>query len=124
MNTISLWSPEQKLSFKLVLHLIILVSIVTVTITSVQKRTSEYNSQREQLIRDYEMKIKSKESENAKLFVLNGRLIQQVDSLQKVKQNITVIYDEKINSIYDASAINHAEWLDSITKKLSNSSIK
>ena len=120
----NLWSPEQKLSFKLILHLVILVTIVTVAIVSTKRRVSEYNSQREQLIRQYEMKIKDKEAENMKLVVLNERLLQQTDSLRKVKQNITVIYDEKINSIYDASAVDHAQWLDSVTEKVSHRSIE
>ena len=120
----SSWSLEQKWAFKLILHLVIWVVIVTVAITSTQRRASEYYSARETLIREYEAKIKDKEQENKTLIALNENLVHQTDSLKKVKQTITIIYDEKINSIYDATAINHANWLDSVTKKLSSSSIK
>lgn len=120
----SSWSPEQKLTFKIILHLVILVIIVMVSITTTQRRVSEFNSSREVLIRQYEAKIKEKEKENATLIARAEMFVQQIDSLKKVKQNITVFYDEKINSIYDATAADHALWLDSVTKKLSSSKIK
>ena len=47
----SSWSPEQKLTFKIILHLVILVIIVMVSITTTQRRVSEFNSSREVLIR-------------------------------------------------------------------------
>lgn len=70
------------------------------------------------------MKIKQKEKENLALMKTNFVLLHKIDSLEKVKRNITLVYDKKIDNIFDASAYDHASWLESTVKELNRSKIR
>lgn len=117
-------TPEQRLSFKILFHLGILITIVIIGIISTQKRIYEYNLSRESIVIEYEMKMNKKRIENLALLENIKVLEIKIDSLIKIKQNITISYDKKINNIYNATFADHAKWLDTTINKLSNSKIK
>lgn len=117
-------TPEQRLSFKILFHLGILITIIIIAITTTQKRIYEYNSSREAIVIEYEMKMNEKRVENLALLEKTKVLEIKIDSLIKIKRNITISYDKKINNIYSATFADHAKWLDTTINKLSNSKIK
>lgn len=117
-------TPEQRLSFKILFHLGILITIIIIAIITTQKRVYEYNLSREAIVIEYEMKMNKKREENLALLEKTKVLEIKIDSLIKIKQNITISYDKKINNIYNATFADHAKWLDTTINKLSNSKIK
>ena len=117
-------TPEQKLIFKILFHLVVIITIIIIAITTTEKRIYEYNSSRESIVMEYEMKMNEKRVENLALLEKTKVLEIKIDSLIKIKQNITISYDQKINSIYSATFADHAKWLDTTINKLSNSKIK
>lgn len=117
-------TPEQRLSFKILFHLGILITIIIIAIITTQKRVYEYNLSRESIVIEYEMKMNKKREENLALLEKTKVLEIKIDSLIKIKQNITISYDKKINNIYNATFADHAKWLDTTINKLSNSKIK
>lgn len=72
------------------------------------------------MIEKYELKIDSINKENTILVEKIEQLDREVDSLEKVKSKIYWKYAEEIKAINDASAANHAKWLDSVLLKLKN----
>lgn len=70
------------------------------------------------MIELYEGKIDSINNVNKTLFLKIEKLDKEIDSLEKVKIIIYKEYDKKIDTIYNAGASNHAEWLESILNKL------
>lgn len=81
---------------------------------------NKYIRERQELIEKYELKIDSINKENAILVEKIEQLDREVDSLEKVKSKIYWKYAEEIKAINDASAANHAKWLDSVLLKLKN----
>lgn len=76
------------------------------------------NKQRLEIIRKYENRINEKDSINEILMKKEKSMQLKIDSLENVKQKIIIKYDEKIKSIYNASANEHAVWLDSTVAKV------
>lgn len=105
-------------------HVTVIITMIIVSITTIQKRNYEFNCSREILIDSYEKKMIEKEKENIKLKETNDMLSEKIDSLKKIKQQITLKYDTKIDSIFDASADEHARWLKSTIKGLSRDKIR
>lgn len=119
----NLKSLEKKLYFKVLLHLgvLLLIGFTFVIIFNVMDtRTNEYNTQRTNIIKTYDVKIKNLDSINGSLKSKQSFLENKIDSLQTEKNKIRDGYDKKIKNIYDASAIDHAVWMDSVLKKLDN----
>jgi len=81
-------------------------------------RTEKFIKEKKALIERYQSKIDSLNRENKLLFVEINKLDKEIDSLQKVKVQINEEYNEEVNIVYDATAADHAEWLDSIIIKL------
>ena len=120
----SLKSPEKKLIFKILIHLSIFVIIgfsIVAVVKSMNDREDYYKHSKDSIVTEYNIKIREKDSINSVLINKQINLQNKIDSLNKVKGNITNIYDAKIKNIYDASAIEHAMWMDSTLEKLSRS---
>ena len=100
---------EIKSYFKIILIFIIFISIIFCF-------SNKYKKDRKQIINEYELKISKLDSINTVLKVKDSILTEKIDSLKNEKQIIYIKYDKKIKFVYDASAANHAEWLDSIVK--------
>lgn len=119
----SLRSPEKKLYFKILLHVFIMCVIgmaITMSIEIMGIKEAGYRDQRDSIINSYETKIKTKDSVNNTLIIKQHSLQLQVDSLENVKGIINAEYDQEIKSIYDASAIDHALWMDTTIAKLNH----
>jgi len=100
------------------------VTIIVLSLKSLDRQVRDFSAQRESIVNAYEQKLQVKEVENIKLKDLTIQLTKEVDSLKKVKTAIIQIYEEEINHIYDATAYEHAMWLDSVVKKVSSCQIK
>lgn len=118
----SLKSPEKKLIFKILIHLSIFIIIgfsIVAVVKAMNDREDYYKDSKDSIIAEYNIKIREKDSINNVLINKQINLEIKIDSLNKVKGNITNTYDAKIKNIYDASAIQHAMWMDSTLQKLS-----
>ena len=107
--------------FKLAWHIFLVCVIVFGFIGMIQLlniNEAEYKSDRELVIQKYELKIKEKDSLNHELQMKQYELRRQVDSLENKKEQIVIEYGKKIKAINDASATEHAEWMESIINKL------
>lgn len=107
--------------FKLAWHIFLVCVIVFGFIGMIQLldiNEAEYKSDRELVIQKYELKIKEKDSLNHELKMKQYELRRQVDSLENKKEQIVIEYGKKIKAIYDASATEHAQWMESIIAKL------
>ena len=117
----SLKNLAKKLNFKTIFY-IVLFSIVCVGFIIlgdvINDNEIEYNSEREKIINKYELLIKEKDSLNTVLSLKQKDLESKLDSFETRKNNVIIKYDEKIKIIYDASAVNHAEWMGTIIAKL------
>lgn len=72
------------------------------------------------IIKVYESKIDSINKKNNILTREIDSLDFQVDSLQRVKNKVIWNYGKKIDAINDASAAEHAMWLDTVLQDLNN----
>jgi len=73
-----------------------------------------------EIVHKYELIVDSLHKENAVLKKEITKLDFEVDSLESKKNIIIVNYGKKVNIINDASANDHAKWLDSIINKMNN----
>lgn len=113
--------------FKLVWHIFLVCIIVFGFIGMIQLldvKETEYKADRELVIQKYELKIKEKDSLNHELQIKQYELRRQVDSLENKKEQIVIEYGKKIKVIYDASATEHAQWMESIIAKLDSMKTK
>lgn len=116
-------SPEKKLYFKILLHIFVMCVIgmsIMMSVEIMDIKDASYRMQRDSIINTYEMKIKTRDSINNALIVKQKALQLEIDSLENIKDTINAEYDQKIKSIYDASAIDHALWMDSTITKLNH----
>ena len=119
----NLKSPEKKLYFKILLHVGVLTLIscgIVLLVQTMNIKEDTYRDQRDSIINSYNIKIQQKDSINKILVEKQHKLESEIDSLENVKGIVIKDYDKKINYIYDASAINHAMWLDSIIAKVNS----
>ena len=119
----NLKNPERKFYFKVLWHVGVLATIAFVIVLLVQSlnvKEEEYKSDRDSIIIEYNNKIAQKDSINKILEKKQKDLENQVDSLEHIKSKINVDYGKKIKNVYDASAIEHAIWLDSTIAKLNH----
>lgn len=110
-------------SVLIVVGIIIAAGLLAWGIFSIIGYWKDFEITREQkIIKQYELKIDVLNKEGNKLIYKINSLEYQVDSLKAVKTKILLKkYDEKANVIYDASAIEHAKWLDSTLNQLNRS---
>ena len=117
----SLKNLVKKLNFRTIFY-VVLFSIVCVGFIIlgdvINDNEIRNNSEREQIINRYESIIKEKDSLNTILVIQQKDLESKLDSFETRKNNVIIKYDEKIKIIYDASAVNHAEWMSTIIAKL------
>jgi len=86
--------------------------------------TERVNDARDSIMDKYNEKIVLIEKRDSILETDRKELLKKVDSLENVKSQVIISYDKKIKSIYDATAIEHACWLDSTIQKLSSTENK
>lgn len=75
---------------------------------------------RYEVVHEYELKIDSLRKENNGLVKEINKLDAEVDSLEARKNIIIINNGKKINTINDASAADHAKWLDTIITKMNS----
>ena len=95
------------------------LSVASLVIIS-NKKEVEYRSDREKIIAVYSNEIARKDSALLELKREQQQLLAEVDSLEKVKQTIIIDYGKEVNVIFDATAADHALWLDSVLIDLGN----
>jgi hypothetical protein len=110
----------KKLRSKLGLHMVGLLLVIGGTAYIINHKDIEYRSDRDLIIQLYMKQIHDKDSIYTELKLEQKTLEVKLDSLEKVKQQILIKHDQEINIIHDASAANHAKWLDSIINNLEN----
>ena len=98
--------------------IILIIGAVVITYQSNKLITQDCEKERLEIIKKYEIKIIKLDSINTTLIKKEKLMQSQIDSLENVKQKIIIKYDEKIKSIYNASANEHAIWLDSTVAKV------
>lgn len=117
----SLKTPEKGKQFKIALHLIAFIIICAIYLWMayiIDANKLEYNRDREKVIYEYNLRISEKDSINKELKSQQVELEERIDSLEGLKLNVNEEYDHKIRTIYDASAYEHARWLESIIRRL------
>lgn len=118
----SLSSQEKKLysSIGIVLGIIFVCGAIYIGVNSLSDYwKNRYIKKEQALIEKYETKIDSITKENAKLTIHISELDTQIDSLYKVKNKIIWKYEkEKVNIVNNATASDHAIWLDTILSTL------
>ena len=117
----NLKSPEKKLSFKLIFHIILCALVIfgyVELFTILDSNESCYKSNRDSIINEYNRKINEIDSINNDLRNNQKSLQKNIDSLENIKNQIVIEYGKKVKNIYDASAIDHAKWLESVITKL------
>lgn len=124
---INLKSLGKKLYSKVTVHIILIglagfIIIMLGNMIDVNRRN--YSSEKDKIISKYENVIKQKDSINNILKLQQIELLEKVDSLENVKTKIIQAYDKKIKSVYDASAVEHAEWLRATIEKLDSTEVK
>ena len=110
----NLWHYVEKLNFKVVAHIVGILVIIGATIYVMNKKEVEYRSDRDKIIAVYSNEIARKDSALLELKREQQQLLAEVDSLEKVKQTIIIDYGKEVNVIFDATAADHALWLDSV----------
>jgi lipopolysaccharide export LptBFGC system permease protein LptF len=80
----------------------------------------QYNlkQQKDSIINVYNMKIAKQDSINKQLQKQQIVWQQKIDSLTKEQDKLIIEYAKKIETITNATATEHALWLDTITKQL------
>ena len=76
--------------------------------------------ERLELVKEYKATVDSIKLVNINLELEREALKRQVDSLEIVKNKIYWKYGKEIITIYDASSVDHAKWLDSVLEELNN----
>jgi hypothetical protein len=70
------------------------------------------------IIEKYEAKVDSLNKANT-YYMNNIKILEnKIDSMGNVKVQIINHYDKKINAIYNAGAVDHVMWLDSVITKV------
>lgn len=77
--------------------------------------------ERLELVREYKATADSIKLVNINLELEREVLNRQIDSLETAKNKIYYKYGKEIITIYDASSIDHAKWLDSVLEELNDS---
>jgi len=114
---------EKKLYSKvgIILASILIVAFLWLGISTISiYYTKKSEAKIDAIIEKYELKVDSLNKENTYFMNNIKRLEIQVDSMEHVKEKIINHYDKKINTIYNAGAIDHAMWMDSVLTKVSN----
>ena len=70
------------------------------------------------LIEQYEAKVDSFNEANKTLVLDIKELNIKIDSLRKIKTQIIINNEKKVNAVYSASISDNAKWLDSIINKV------
>lgn len=114
--------------FKIGFHLIVFTILIILTIISIKTNESyisseknkylEYKYKQDSLLNAYKVKLDSMEIAN--LVLENERLVidHKIDSITSKQNEINKKYEKEINSLRNASIIDHSNWfyskLDSI----------
>ena len=117
----NLKNPEKKLYFKILFHTVVCALVIFGYIemfTMMDRTESSYQSNRDSIINEYNKKINEIDSINNILKIKQIVLEKNIDSLEEVKTQIVIEYGKKVKNIYDASAVDHAKWLESVITKL------
>ena len=117
----NLKNPEKKLYFKILFHTVVCALVIFGYIemfTMMDRTESSYQSNRDSIINEYNEKINEIDSINNILKIKQIVLEKNIDSLEEVKTQIVIEYGKKVKTIYDASAADHARWLESVITKL------
>ncbi len=113
-------NPDKKLYFKVILYTVI--SAVFALWIFIMFECRSYildNVEKERIATKaiYDAKIDSLTDARQELIFQQIVLQNRIDSLKEEKNKVIIKYDNKIKSIYSASAYEHAEWLESTIKQ-------
>lgn len=119
----SLKGLEKKLYFKIAWHaaiILIIASAFLMFFNIKQVQVNEFQQQKDSIISTYTLKIAKRDSIDAKLREQQLSWQKKIDSLENEQGKLITIYGQKIQNLYDATAIDHAVWLDSLTVQLNS----
>lgn len=124
---ISLKNLGKKSYFKILSHVVVIGIIGTIFIVMgnmIDVNRNNYILEKDKIVSKYEKVIREKDSINNILKNQQVELLNKVDSLDNVKIKIVQVYDKKIQSIYSATAIEHAMWMESTIERLDSMKTK
>lgn len=120
----NLKSPGKKFYLKFVFNVIIYVLLTTAIAVILVwsnlekiKLTDLFEEEKKVITEKYETRLKELDKERTFLLTKENFYKNKIDSLYKVKNKVTIQYDEKIKDIYSADAYGHVHWLDSIIRQ-------
>lgn len=115
----SLKSPEKKWYFNIAVGIFIFLLVcIGFSMQHDKYKALKADYTKEQLkIDSCNKKIKAYELSNRKADSVIHDLEHKNDSLRDIKPIIMMYYDKKMKSINSASAIEHAQWIDTIVAK-------
>lgn len=116
-------SQEKKSLFRLGLVFagIVLLGLLYWGINGIYNyQANKFINEKKALIETYQLKIDSINLVNTKLVETIQVLDREVDSLKDSKIIIYKEYDKKVDVINDASAADHAKWMESVLIELKN----
>lgn len=86
--------------------------------------TVRESNTRDSIINSYNTKIKVWEKSNKTLMLNQVVLEKKIDSLEHIKSQVIINYGKEIKTIHDATAAEHAIWLQSTIQKLDSAESK
>ena len=120
---LNLKSPEKKYYFKVIFSIVMYVALTTAIAvilvwSNLEKLrlTEFFETEKKAITEKYETRIKQLDKEKTYLLNREAFYKYKIDSLYKIKNQVIIEYDEKIEGIYNADAYDHANWLDSIIR--------
>ena len=116
----NLKNPGKKLYFKIIIGTIIGAGIALWIFMMYECRNyiqDDFERERVATKEKYEAKIDSLNKARKELIIKQTVLQERIDSLKSEKTKVIIKYDDKIKSIYSATAYEHAEWLESTIKQ-------
>ena len=116
----NLKNPGKKLYFKIIIGTIIGAGIALWIFMMYECKNyiqDDFERERVATKEKYEAKIDSLNNTRKELIIKQTVLQERIDSLKSEKTKVIIKYDDKIKSIYSATAYEHAGWLDSTVEQ-------
>lgn len=109
-----------KFVFNVIIYVLLTTAIAVILVCSNLERTKLtdlFEAEKKAITEKYETKLKELDKERTFLLTKENFYKNKIDSLYKVKNKVTIQYDEKIKDIYSADAYDNVHWLDSVIRQ-------
>lgn len=109
-----------KFVFNVIIYVLLTTAIAVILVWSNLERiklTDLFEAEKKVITEKYETRLKELDKERTFLLTKENFYKNKIDSLYKVKNKVTIQYDEKIKGIYSADAYDHVHWMDSVIRQ-------